>query len=74
MSGERAFSFSRGASSFFQGVSEMTRAETGVGAGASASRTALKIYCKSSLEYLGTLVVAGGALAIKGFDFKGPTG
>ena len=48
MSGERAFSFSRG-------VSETA----GAGAGARAFRTALKILCKSSLEYLGTLVAAG---------------
>ena len=45
---ERAFSFS-------QGVSETA----GVGEGAWASRTALKILCKSSSEYLGTLVAAG---------------
>ena len=48
-SGKQAFSFSRG-------TSEMTRA----GAGAQASRTALRIHCKSSSEYLGTLVAAAG--------------
>ena len=55
---ERAFSF-------FQGTLETTGAETGsrtgagmgAGAGARASRTALRICCKSSLEYLGTLVL-----------------
>ena len=44
-----------------------------MGAGARAYKTALKIYCKSSLEYLGTLVVAGGELA-RGFDPKGLAG
>ena len=48
-SGKRAFSFS-------QGTLEMT----GAGVGARASRTALKIYCKSSSEYLGILVAAAG--------------
>ena len=34
-----------------------------MGAGAKASKTALKICCKSFSEYLKTLVVATGALA-----------
>ena len=38
-----------------------------VGAGAQASRTALKILCKSFLEYLGTLVVAIDVTAMGGF-------
>ena len=47
-SGERAFSF-------FQGVSETV----GGRARAQTSKTALRIYCKSFLEYLGVLVSAG---------------
>ena len=46
-----------------------TRAE--VETGAQASKTALKIFCKSFSEYLGTLVAAG-ALAMGGFVFEGP--
>ena len=48
MSGERAFSFSR--------TLEMTGAGVGAETGARAFKTALKILCKSSLEYLGILV------------------
>ena len=68
-SGERAFSFSRG-------TSEMTGAGTGAGAEARArikaqsSRTALRIYCNLSSEYLGTLVTVAGALA-RSFTPKG---
>ena len=81
-SGERAFSFSRGASATM-GAGARTGAGAGTGAGAEtgaragtgalASRTALRILCKSSSEYLGTLVAAG-ALAMGGFTPKGPTG
>ena len=42
--------------------------------GARASRTALKIRCKSSSEYLGILVAAVGALVMGGFVPKGPAG
>ena len=65
-SGERAFSF-------FRGTLETTGAGTGVeagagtragaGTGARAFKTALRICCKSSLEYLGILVSAEGELA-----------
>ena len=69
-SGDRAFSF-------FWGASETTRAGTGagarIGAGAQASKTALKIRYKSSLEYLGILVAVGGELA-RGFPPEGPAG
>ena len=69
-SGEQAFSFS-------QGTLETMGAETGVGAGtgakAQASRTALRIRCKSSSQYLGILVAEGGDLA-KGFPPKSPAG
>ena len=44
-----------------------------MGTGAQASRTALKILCKSSLEYLGT-PVAVGALAMGGFVPEGLAG
>ena len=54
-SGERAFSFSQG---ILETTGAGTRAGVGVGTGIRASRTALKILCKSSLEYLGTLVAA----------------
>ena len=58
------------------------RAGTGIGArtgvrtgtGAQASRTALRILCKLSLEYLGTLVAATGASAMGGFAPEGPAG
>ena len=51
------------------GVGARTRAgaRTGVGAGTWASRTVLRICYKSSLEYLGILLVAAGALATGGF-------
>ena len=35
---------------------------------------ALKIRCKSSLEYMGTLIAAAGALATRDFVLKGLTG
>ena len=54
MSRKRAFSF-------FRGTLETMRAGTGVGTW--ASRTALKICCKLSSEYLRTLVATGEALA-----------
>ena len=65
---ERAFSFS-------QGTSETTRAGTGAGAGAGAraSKTALRIRCKLSSEYLRTLLAAGGEL-VRGFPLEGPAG
>ena len=72
MFGERALSFS-------QGISETTGAGTGAEAGARmgteawASRTALRIRCKSSSEYLRILVVAGGELA-RGFPPEGQAG
>ena len=52
------------------------RVETGtrVGVGAQASRMALKIRCKSSLKYLGILVVAAEASVTGGFVSKSPTG
>ena len=60
---ERAFSFS-------QETSETTGAGAGAAAvaraGAWAFKTALKIRCKSSLEYLGTLVVAAGDFGLRG--------
>ena len=43
-------------------------------AGVRASRTALKIFYKSSSEYLGTLVATTGALAAGGFVPEGPAG
>ena len=46
----------------------MTGAGAGAGAGAQASRTALRIHCKSSSEYLGILVSAGD------FGSRGPSG
>ena len=54
-----------------------TGARAGIGAraetGPRASRTALKILCKSSSEYLGT-IVSTGALATRGFAPKGSAG
>ena len=44
------------------------------GTRARASRTALKIRCNSSSEYLRTLVAASGVLAMEGFVLEGPTG
>ena len=69
MSGERAFSFSRG-------TSEMTGAGAGAGAGVGAwtSKTALKIHYKSSSEYLETLVAARRATAMGGFVSEGLAG
>ena len=57
-SGQRAFSFSRGTSEM-TGAGTRARTRAGAGTGARASRTALKIRCKSSSEYLGILVLAG---------------
>ena len=51
---------------FSWGTSEMTRAGAKAGAGAWASKTALKILCKSSLEYLGTLLATTGGFAPEG--------
>ena len=45
-----------------------------MGAGARASRTALKIRYKSSLHYLRTLIVVAKALATGGFVPKGLIG
>ena len=45
----------------------------GMEAGARASKTALKIPCKSSSEYLGILVAAR-ALGTRGFGPEGPAG
>ena len=42
--------------------------------GAQASRTALRIFCKSSLEYLGTLVLVTGVSATGGFVHEGLAG
>ena len=49
------------------------RAGAAAETGARASRTALKILCKSSSEYLGTLVAVTRVSAIGGFVPKGPT-
>ena len=46
----------------------------GVGAGAQASRTALKIFCKSFLEYLGILLAVTRASAKRSFVLEGLTG
>ena len=59
MSEKRAFN------GLFRSSLEVTRAGAGMKAGAQASRTVLKIYCKSSLEYLGTLVAAVGDFSLK---------
>ena len=50
-----------------------TGAGAGAEAGAQASRTVLKIRCKSSSEYLAILVAAAGALA-RGFAPEGQAG
>ena len=78
MSGERAFSFSRGVSATMgagagvgAGAGTGARARTGAGAGTWASRTVLRIRCKLSSEYLGIPSVAAGALATGGF-VEGP--
>ena len=65
------------------GAGAETRTEAGTGAGAEtgirvqtgaqASKTALKILCKSSSEYLGILIAAG-TLATRGFTPEGPAG
>ena len=54
----------------------MMEARAGVRAraGARASRTALRIYCKSSLEYWGILVAATRVLAMRGFVSEGLVG
>ena len=70
-SGKQVFSLS-------QGTLEMmrvgARVGAGVGAGAQASKTVLRILCKSFSEYLNTFVVVIGATAMRGFISKGPTG
>ena len=73
MSGEQAFSFSQSTLEM-TGAKVEAEARAGVGAkvGARASKTALRILCKSSSEYLGILVVVTGASAIEGFVSKGP--
>ena len=86
-SGKRAFSFSQSASAIMAagsgagtgvraGMGPGTGAGTGArtGMGARASRTALKILCKSSSEYLGILIAATEASATGGFAPKGPAG
>ena len=67
ISKERAFNFSRG-------TLETMRARVGAEVGAQASRTALRILCKSSSKYLETLVAAIGASVMGGFVSKGPAG
>ena len=64
---KRAFNFSRG-------TLETTGARAGAEAGAQTSRTALKIFCKPSSEYLGILVVMTEVLAMEGFVFEGLAG
>ena len=72
-SGERAFSFSQGASATMgAGAGAGLGTGAGAGIGALVSRTALRILYKSSSEYLRTLVAAG-ALATGGF-VEGPAG
>ena len=63
MSGKRPFSFSCGISK-----------TAGAGAGMRASKTVLKIFYKSSLEYLGTFIAATGVTTTGGFVFKGLVG
>ena len=78
---ERAFSFLRDALATMgakagvgAGAKTGTRARMGAEAGTRASRTVLKIRCKSFLEYLGILVAAAGALATKGFVLESAAG
>ena len=52
------------------GAGAGARAETG----AQASRTALKIYCKSFLEYLGISIAVAGAIAMGSFVLEGSAG
>ena len=70
---ERAFSFSQGALATM-GVRMGAGAGTKTRVEARASRIALKILCKSSLEYLGTLIAATKASATGDFVFEGPAG
>lgn len=65
MSRVRAFSL-------FQGILEIAGARTKARTGARAFRTILKIFCKLSLEYLKTLVLAIGAISTGSFVLKGP--
>ena len=51
---------------------EVAGAGAGTEAGVQASKTALRICCKISLEYLGTLVAVARASAIGSFVFEGP--
>ena len=75
MSGERTFSFSQGA---VKAMGAGARAEAGAVAAAEVRarvfKTVLRILCKSSLEYLGTLVVVTEASATGGFIPEGPAG
>ena len=82
-SGERAFGFSQGASATMgAGSGAIARARAGMGAGtgagmgtgARASIPALRIFCKSSLEYLGKLVAAIGASTTGCFAPESPAG
>ena len=88
MSGERAFSFSWSASATMgagagagagAGIGTGARTEAGVGTGAGAesgalgSKTALRIFCKSSLEYL-RILVAARVLAMGSFGPEGLAG
>ena len=82
MSREWAFNFSQGVSATMRagartgaGAKMGAGARTGAGVGtrARASRTVLKILCKSSSEYLETLVVVE-ALATEGLAPEGPAG
>ena len=52
----------------------MTGVWAGTEAGARASKTVLKILCKSSLKYLGILVAATETTATGGFVLEGPAG
>ena len=48
------------------------KAEVGVGARTQVSKTVLKVFCKSSLEYLGTSIAVTGVRTKGGFVFEGP--
>ena len=74
---EQAFSFARAASITMEvgagvgaragtGAGTGAGARTGAGAGSWASRTVLRICCKSFSEYLGILLAVTGALATEG--------
>ena len=72
MTRERAFSFSQDTSATMR-AGAGTGTGAGVGIGAPAFRTALRILCKSSSEYLRTLV-AIRALVTRGFGPEGLAG